>query len=252
LSILKAPVQTLAMTPRLAPLSDQRSLQERTYQALREALLEGQYLPGQRIFEAEIAQLLAVSRNPVREAVRRLQQDGLLEVRPRSGIYVASLPANEVEDVYRLRAALEGVAAALAAERMTTQELEELGRILRIGEREARPLRPDGSASATVARADRFHHAIHAGARSPRLSKQLELIYAQVMHFRNLTLRMPGRADAASHGHEQLYAALIKRNVAEAERVMREHVNGARAMLMQHLADVAHEAESRPVGDGLD
>jgi DNA-binding GntR family transcriptional regulator len=229
------------MTPRLTPLSDQRSLQERTYQALREALLEGQYLPGQRIFEAEIAQLLGVSRNPVREAIRRLQQDGLLEVRPRSGIYVASVPADEVEDIYRLRAALEGVAAALAAERITKQELEELGRILRSGEKEAN--RVQDSASMTVARADRFHQYIHTVARSPRLSELLELIYAQVMHFRNLTLRMPGRAEAASRGHKQLYAALMKRDAAEAERLMREHVDGARRMLTEHLAQVEEEAK---------
>src|SRR5918911_339187 len=92
--------------PSLTPLTDLHSLQERTYQALRRALLEGEYLPGERIFEANVAALLGVSRNPVREAVRRLQQDGLIEVRPRSGVYVASIPADEVEDVYRIRGAL--------------------------------------------------------------------------------------------------------------------------------------------------
>jgi DNA-binding GntR family transcriptional regulator len=231
----------MAVTPRFAPLRDQPSLQERTYQALREALLEGNYLPGQRIYEAEIARLLEVSRNPVREAIRRLQQDGLLEVRPRSGIYVASVPAEEVEDVYRLRAALEGVAAALAAERMTDAEIDELGRMIPSGTRE---LRPVSSASVTVARADKFHHAIHAGARSPRLSLLLEMLYAQVMHFRNLTLRMPGRAEAAAGGHRQLYEALVRRDAAEAERLMRAHVDGARTMLMKHLEELEQGAKA--------
>ncbi len=231
----------MAVTPRFAPLRDQPSLQERTYQALREALLEGQYLPGQRIYEAEIARLLEVSRNPVREAIRRLQQDGLLEVRPRSGIYVASVPADEVEDVYRLRAALEGVAAALAAERMTEAELEELGRMMRSRTREVQPPK---SASVTVARADRFHQAIHHGARSPRLSLLLEMLYAQVTHFRNLTLRMPGRAEAAASGHRQLYEALVRRDAGEAERLMRLHVDGARTMLVKHLEQVEQEAKA--------
>jgi DNA-binding GntR family transcriptional regulator len=239
------------MAPRLAPLSDQRSLQERTYQALREALLEGQYLPGQRIYESELAGLLAVSRNPVREAVRRLQQDGLLDVKPRGGIFVASVPAAEVEDVYRIRGALEGTAAALAAERMTKSELQELGRILRRGEQNGRAKDRRGAASATVARADHFHHAIHQGAHSQRLSLMLELIYAQVMHFRNLTLRMPGRAHAVAQGHTELYSALMERNAAEAERLMRQHVDGARLMLMRHLdgVDASADSQDRAVAD---
>lgn len=221
----------------LTALSDQQSLQERTYQALRRAILDGHYQPGRRLFETELATLLAVSRNPVREAVRRLQQDGLLEVRPRSGIYVASLPANEVEDVYRIRVALEGTAAALAAERMTEGELQELGEILRRATSRSKSS-GDGSASysGTVARADRFHQAIHHGAHSPRLSQSLELIYGQVMQFRNLTLRVPGRVNAAVRGHNEIYKALKRRDAVEAERLMRAHVDGAREILMRKLA----------------
>src|SRR6266568_1907115 len=117
------------MISRLSPLTDQQSLQERTYVALRAALLDGEYLPGERIYEAAIAQALGVSRNPVREAVRRLQQDGLLDVRPHYGIYVATIPPEEIEDIYRIRGALEATAAALAAERMSDEDIEDLGRI---------------------------------------------------------------------------------------------------------------------------
>lgn len=223
------------ITP-LSALTDQQSLQERTYQALRRAILDGHYQPGRRLYETELAGLLAVSRNPVREAVRRLQQDGLLEVRPRSGIYVATLPANEVEDVYRIRVALEGTAAALAAERMTDAELDDLGEILR-RETARRKSAGDGATnySGTVARADRFHHAIHEGAHSPRLSQSLELIYGQVMQFRSLTLRLPGRVNAAVRGHSEIYRALKRHDSVEAERLMRAHVDGAREILMRHL-----------------
>jgi DNA-binding GntR family transcriptional regulator len=236
---------------RLAPLTDHVSLQERTYQALRTALLEGVFAVGERLFETEVASMLGVSRVPVREAVRRLQQDGLLEVRPRSGIYVASVSPAEADDIYRIRAALEGTAAGLAAERITDAELLELGRLLKRQDEESqmeakggRPRRAR-SQSGVVARADQFHRAIHVYARSQRLYELLELNYAQVMHFRKITLGMPGRAEAASHGHHQLYDALRRRDSQGAERLMREHVDSARRVLLAHLDQMAEAGTHR-------
>ncbi len=222
---------------RLDPISDHQSLQERTYKALRSALLDGKFPVGERIFEAEVAQQLGVSRVPVREAVRRLQQDGLLEVRPRSGIYVASVSPEEADDVYRIRAALEGAAASLAAERITASELTALRRLLQ-RERESKGNGRSRSQSQVVVRADEFHRAVHVYARSPRLYELLELIYAQVMHFRAITLSLPGRAETAVHGHQRLYDALSKHDGAQAERVMREHIDSARRLLLAHLKEV--------------
>ncbi|HEU4572235.1 MAG TPA: GntR family transcriptional regulator [Candidatus Limnocylindrales bacterium] len=222
---------------RLAPLTDQLSLQERTYQALRSALLEGEYLPGDRIYEAALAQALGVSRNPVREAVRRLQQDGLLEVRPHYGIYVAEIPADEIEDVYRIRAALEATAAGLAAERMTDEEIADLGRILEEQKAAAQRSEPLPREAVSAAQADSFHHAIHVGARSPRLLTLLEQIYAQVTHFRNLTLRVPGRAAVSAAGHAGIYDAIVRRDAPEADRRMRDHIDDARQALVRQVGE---------------
>jgi DNA-binding GntR family transcriptional regulator len=223
---------------RLAPLTDQLSLQERTYQSLRAALLNGDYLPGDRIYEAAVAQALGVSRNPVREAVRRLQQDGLVEVRPHYGTYVATIPSDEIEDVYRIRGALEATAAALAAERMTEEEIAELGSIVR--EQEETAARADAlpREPVSVVQADRFHHAIHVGARSPRLLALLEQIYAQVTHFRNLTLRVPGRAAVSAAGHAQIFEAIRTRDTEAADRTMRTHIDDARQALVRQAAEV--------------
>lgn len=223
---------------RLSPLSDQRSLQERTYQALRNALINGQYLPGERIYEAAVAEELGVSRNPVREAVRRLQQDGLVDVRPHYGIYVATIPAAEIEDIYRIRGALEATAAALAAERMTDADIRELEAILHAQEREAESARSPVREAVSAVQADRFHRAIHVGARSPRLLMLLEQIYAQVTHFRNLTLRVPGRAAISARGHAEIFAAIKKRDGPTADVQMRVHIDDARQALVRQLAGV--------------
>ena len=235
----------MSVNRRLPPLADSPSLQERTYRALRKALLDGEFAVGERIFENEVARMLGVSRVPVREAVRRLQQDGLLEVRPRSGIYVTSISAAEVDDIYRIRAALEGAAAGLAAERITISQLRELGVLLARQDQETRNVKQGrgaksaGVQSRVVARADAFHRAVYMYARSPRLYELLELIYAQVMQFRSITLRMPGRAEAASHGHHALYEALSRHDSAEAEQLMRDHVDSARRSLLKHLNEIA-------------
>jgi DNA-binding GntR family transcriptional regulator len=226
------------MGSRLSLLTDQQSLQERTYQALRGALLDGAYLPGERIYEGAVAKALGVSRNPVREAVRRLQQDGLLQVRPHYGIYVTTIPPEEVEDVYRIRGALEATAAALAAERMTEQEVDELGAILVEQQEAATHAAALPREPVSVIQADRFHHAIHVGARSPRLLVLLEQIYAQVTHFRNLTLRYPGRAAVSAAGHAEIYEAIRKRNPEAADRLMRVHIDDARQALQHQLEDV--------------
>jgi DNA-binding GntR family transcriptional regulator len=244
------------MGSRLSLLSDQQSLQERTYQALRGALLDGAYLPGERIYEGAVAKALGVSRNPVREAVRRLQQDGLLQVRPHYGIYVTTIPPEEVEDVYRIRGALEATAAALAAERMTEQEVVELGAILDEQREAAKVAAALPREPVSVVQADRFHHAIHVGARSPRLLVLLEQIYAQVTHFRNLTLRYPGRAAVSAEGHAQIYEAIRARDAGEADRLMRVHIDDARQALQHQLEDVARhpgigtDALGSPDGEG--
>ncbi len=202
---------------------------------MRAALLDGEYLPGDRIYEATIAQALGVSRNPVREAVRRLQQDGLLDVRPHYGIYVTTVPAEEIEDIYRIRGALEGTATGLAAERMTDEEIEALAQIYAEQVSAADRAAPLPREPVSVVQADRFHHAIHLGARSPRLLVLLEQIYAQVTHFRNLTLRVPGRASISAAGHRDILEAIRARDVEAAEMRMRLHVDDARKALERQL-----------------
>lgn len=220
-------------------LADYPSLQERIYQILREAILRGDYAPGERLYEGNLARILGVSRVPVREAIRRLQQVGLIEARARSGIFVASFTLEEVDEVYRIRAALEGTAAALAAEKMTDGELDALGDILAAMEAAS----SQGAEIMTVGQADRFHLAIHRGARSRRLTALLEQIYLPVSHFRNLTLHLPGRASAAARGHHDLVAALRRRDAALAERLMREHIDGAREALLTSIRSTTPKVE---------
>jgi DNA-binding GntR family transcriptional regulator len=107
-------------------LPQYRPLRADVYETLREAVLLGRLAPGKRIVEAEIARQTGISRGPIREAVRQLEQDGLVEYRPRHGVFVAELTREGVLEAYTVRAQLEGLALRLAVGRITAAELTHL------------------------------------------------------------------------------------------------------------------------------
>jgi DNA-binding GntR family transcriptional regulator len=218
--------------PRLPALGDHVSLQERTYRALRNALVTGQFQLGERLYEMDLAATLGVSRNPVREAIRRLQQDGLIEVRPRSGIYVASISLDDADDIYRIRGALEGIAARLAAERATDSEIAEMDQLLN---HPHRAMRRAARTDPAVIDADSFHRAVYQCAHSTPLSEMLAVIYARVFRYRSVTLQFPGRPEVVMRSHRELFGAIARRDGDRAEELMREHVEGARRSLMEHF-----------------
>lgn len=222
-------------------LSEHPPLHDRAYEMLRQAILKGEFAPGERLFETDLAARLGISRSPVREAIRRLQQDGLLDVKPRLGIFVATIDVAEIDAFYRMRSALEGASASLAAERATGEELDGLAALLDQGEAAVAV----GDHAEVVRIADGFHKVIHSAARSQRLFNLLTQIYGQVTHFRNVTLRMPGRAEDAFRGHEVLLEYLRARDAAGAEEAMRAHVNDARLALLRRIENqVMEEAEA--------
>ena len=110
---------------RLAPLA-RKNLSEQIIDAIRNAIVEGRFRPGDKIPEAELAEQLGVSRTPVREAFKLLEQQGLIEIRSKHGTYVASMNRAEAEDGLHVRAALEVLAVRQALERLSPQEWDEL------------------------------------------------------------------------------------------------------------------------------
>src|SRR5690606_19153041 len=118
--------------PRLQPiqLHSYKPLRELVFEAIREAIIEGTLEPGERLMEAQLAEDLGVSRTPVREAIRQLELAGLVVMIPRRGAYVADISLKDVADVFEIRGALEALAASLAADRATDEEIQQLQSLL--------------------------------------------------------------------------------------------------------------------------
>ena len=100
-------------------LDEYKPLRDVVFENLRGAIVEGRLKPGQRLMEVQLAEQLGVSRTPVREAIRKLELEGLVVMLPRKGAYVANMSLKDLIDVLEIRASLEGLAASLAAERIT-------------------------------------------------------------------------------------------------------------------------------------
>ncbi len=121
---------TTSASPIVAPAPQFRPLRSDAYEALREAILLRRLRPGQRIVEAEIARQMGISRGPIREAVRQLEQEELVEYQPRRGVVVARLTHEAVRDTYAVRAELDGFAARLAAIRFTDIQIAQLDSLI--------------------------------------------------------------------------------------------------------------------------
>ena len=106
-----------------APIQRSKSLHEQVYQAVRVSILSGQLRPGERLVETQLAQQLQVSRTPLREALRKLQQEGLLTAEGGGGLRVATLSVQDAVELYDCRLALEGFAIAAACQQATTDQL---------------------------------------------------------------------------------------------------------------------------------
>src|SRR5207248_417818 len=173
----------------VANLQEHPSLQEMVYDHLKRAILSGEVQPGERLLETRLAQSLGVSRIPVREAIRKLERDGLLVVFPRRGIYASSLNARDVDDVYAVRAVLEGLAARLAAERRTDRQLAELEAIL--AEMGGQADRGDSAGLFNTGR--RFHEVVLAASGNAKLVPLMELMRSQVERIRQLRMQVSTR-----------------------------------------------------------
>ena len=155
------------MSDRLIPvkLENYKPLRDVVFEHLREAIIKGKLKPGERLMEMQLAEELGVSRTPVREAIRKLELEGLVIMIPRRGAYVADLSIKDVAETFEIRLALEALAASLAAERITPEECEEMDRLLeRIGE----SIRQN-DVKQTAALDEEFHNLLYQASRNDRL-----------------------------------------------------------------------------------
>jgi GntR family transcriptional regulator, rspAB operon transcriptional repressor len=206
---------------RLRPLEAfSGSLANRTYLALREAILNLGYRPGEALRKGEICAALGVSRSPVAEAITRLAGEGLVDVVPQAGTYVARFSLDEIREGAFLREAIELAAVETLAGRITEEQLVQLRRNLRVQE----ALVADGDFAGFYAMDGELHGMILAFTGFRKLGQVADTAWVHVNRARQLILPMPGRVAETLEEHKAILAALEARDGEAARAAMRRHL----------------------------
>ena len=212
-------------------LDTYKPLRDVVSEALRQAIKEGILKPGERLMEIQLADELGVSRTPIREAIRKLELEGFVVMIPRRGTYVADISLKDVVQVFEIRSALEELAAGLAAERITPDELEELERILvEINEY------IDRDEFDKIVDTDiRFHGVLYRASRNNRLVDILHNLREQMLRFRSISMHYPGRFSATGGEHRQLVESIANHNSVQARKIAKKHMENSEKTLIMGI-----------------
>ncbi len=194
---------------------------EIAYARLKESIQAGELKPGQRIREVEMAERLKMSRTPVREALRRLEADGLLTFAPYRGMVIAELDHQAVMELYQMREVLEGTAAALAARHASEAEVAILLDIM------ASDPGDDADPRRHAQHNRQFHGALYRAAHNRYLLKTLNVLRDAMALLGMTTLSLTGRSDTAREEHAAIVHAIRSHDPVAAEKAARAHIRSA-------------------------
>ena len=205
------------------------SLGERVYEELEAGILSNRIKPGEVLVELKLSAEYGISRTPVREAIRMLEQKGLVEVVPHKGAVVLGIDEKDLEDIYTIRMYIEGLAAKWAAARITADQLRDLTEIVDLQEfyhMKNAPIKINDLDS-------RFHERLYQYSGSRTLSHTLSELHHMILWFRELSFSSEGRAEKAIEEHRQILDALTKGDGELAERLTVEHISNAKNTLLE-------------------
>lgn len=227
------------MEKKLSPirLDSYQPLREVVCETLREAIRDGILEPGERLMEIQIAEELGVSRTPVREAIRKLELEGYVVMLPRRGTYVANLSIKDINEVYEIRASIDALAAGLAAERITDDELEQMERML-VATVEAFE---KGNMDRVVEYDTKFHDVLYCASRNDRLVGIINNLREQLTRFRSISMAYPGRMKKTMEEHGRMVEAIAQRDVELAQQLARQHMENSEQALLLDLQKVVEK-----------
>jgi DNA-binding GntR family transcriptional regulator len=209
------------------------------YEALRRSILDGEFPPGHRLRSDVLANDLKVSRTPIREALRKLEAEDLVEA-SRSGLVVRQLTEQDLTEIFYLREALEGMAARLAAENATPSEIDDMNSLLE--DMETAALRGDVATLRDLT--GEFHVLVAVASHNRRLVQSLKGLLDRVRRAPSSTLYLSGRSADALKEHRSLLRAIEKRAPDSAEALARQHRRKTLALRREMLREQARKSRA--------
>lgn len=205
------------------PADDQFSLRGKIYTTLRENILGGKYNSGESLIEKRLAEELNVSRTPIREALRQLELEGLVESIPNKGVIVKGISRKDMEDIYKIRMVLEVLAAKWAIEKITDEEIKKLTELYELMEFYT----GKGDIDQVARLNTQFHDIIYEASKSAVLQHILKDFQSYVKWARHESLSTMGRKETALKEHYNILKAFKEKNAEEAEKNLIIHVENS-------------------------
>jgi len=199
-----------------------KPLRETVYRGLKKQILSGQLAPGTRLIESSLAAEMKASRTVIREVIKQLELEGFVRITPYKGTEVIRFSLQDIAEIYAIQAALEGMAAALAAQRMDRKELEELRRIQK---QLCRSIHQDAAAWQKLN--VRFHQFFLERSANRRLQNLIKNHRDQFARYWRIILSIPGQRERNTKDHEKILQALGKRNPLKVRLAMEAHIQQA-------------------------
>ena len=206
-------------------------LRDIVFNSLRKAILKGELEPGERLMEKQLAEKMGVSRTPIREAIRKLELEGLVIMVPRKGAEVAMITEQDIKDVLEVRAALESLAVKLACQRMDKQNINDLLSVNDAFMGAAR--RKDVE---TVIKKDvEFHDTIYQATNNKKLIGMINNLQEQIYRFRVEYIRQMDDFTNLMNEHEEIVTAIVEKESVKAQKVATKHIENQEAAVIRQM-----------------
>ena len=212
-------------------VDDLLPLRDVVFYTLRRAILTGQLKPGERLMEVHLAEKLGVSRTPIREAIRKLELEGLVTIIPRRGAEVAEITEKSLNDVLEVRRALDALGAELACERITGEEIRELKKACEDFEKAA-----DGNDTDAIAKADvAFHDIIIRAAGNQRLEQLVNNLAEQMYRYRFVYIKEEEQRGVLLAEHREICDSIAARDVVRARNAAKQHIDNQQKAVIRQI-----------------
>ncbi len=208
-------------------------LRDVVFNTLRQAILKGELAPGERLMEIQLAERLGVSRTPIREAIRKLELEGLVLMVPRKGAEVAKISEKSLRDVLEVRRSLEELAIELACQRMTPESVEELEK----KQEEFKQAVENGNAMEIAETDEAYHDVIYKGTCNDRLVQMINNLREQMYRYRLEYIKDEDKRQVLLLEHDNILRAVRHRKVQEAKEAMREHIDNQEITVSKNIKE---------------
>ena len=223
----------------LKHLSGRKSLGEHVFENLKQAIIRGEVVAGTRLVESRIADALDISRTPVREAIHKLEREGLIEKLPRGGFSVLGLTREEIGETFGIRSVLESYAASLSA--LNYQDGELLPLEEKISEYEMYLQKKQLEILPKIN--TEFHDLLYTLSRNPKLNRMINHLRDQIYRFRQILLKDERMARMSNADHRQMVALIRKKDAEGVEQLVREHILRGQAAVLKEFDEQKRKSE---------